>query len=237
MIDAAQFARSYASTWAVLTPMSEEFVRHVNGVWCKRIFPAVRSRRVLQSRRAFINEVAFRIFSREAQGGQTARSLFVGEKEATDELQRLMLDERWARFGDVAGFNVYERHEITALLYRLRAFFQRDKGDALQLNPAFPGCGIIDKSYGDVIKGKALYEVKAGGRFFRSIDLRQLLVYSALNKEASAYAITDIGMFNPRVGIYYQAQLAEVCYELSGRSEEELLSDIIERTSTSDISR
>src|SRR3954452_10876961 len=35
MITASQFARQYASTWAVLTPMSEEFVRHVNGIWCE----------------------------------------------------------------------------------------------------------------------------------------------------------------------------------------------------------
>jgi hypothetical protein len=44
-------------------------------------------------------------------------------------------------------------------------------------------------------------------------------------------------MDNPRIGIYYQGKLSEVCYEVSGRSVEELLGDIIERAAGSDISR
>ena len=236
MITASEFARQYASTWAVLTPMSEEFVRHVNGVWCERMFAPVRSR-VSRYRRALVNEVAFQIFAKEAQNRATERSLFVSQVAADAMLQEIVSDQRWARLGEAQQLNIYERHEISALVHRLRLFFLRDIDCGLQFNPLFYGCGIIDNSYGDVIKGKVLYEVKAGGRFFRSIDLRQLLIYSALNKQAGTYEFTDIGMYNPRIGIYYQAQLSEVCYEVSGRSAEELLSDIIERASGSDISR
>jgi len=44
-------------------------------------------------------------------------------------------------------------------------------------------------------------------------------------------------MYNPRIGIFFQGQLSEVCYEVSGRSADELLTDIIERASGADISR
>ena len=69
------------------------------------------------------------------------------------------------------------------------------------------------------------------------MDLRQLLIYSALNKEAGTHDFAQVGMYNPRVGIYYEGQLSEVCYEVSGRSAQELLADIIDRASGSDISR
>src|SRR5262245_60132705 len=125
MITASQFARSYASTWAVLTPMSEEFVRHVNGVWCERIFAPVRSR-VSRFRLAVVNEVAFQIFLKEAQNDRPVRSLFVSEKEADEILQAVISDRRWTNLGTVARFSIDERHEITALFYRLKHFFLGD---------------------------------------------------------------------------------------------------------------
>lgn len=235
MITASQFARQYASTWAVLTPMSEEFVRHVNGAWCERIYTPIRSK-VSRYRRALVNEIAFQIFANKARTGRSS-GLNELEEEVDIIFQKIIKNERWAWLSDTNELNDLERQEIDALAQRLRYFFLRDASVGLQFNPPFRGCGIIENAFGDVIKGDTLYEVKASGRFFRSVDLRQLLIYSALNKEAGTYQFTDIGMYNPRIGIYYQGKLSEVCYEVSGRSGEELLGDIIERAAGSDISR
>jgi hypothetical protein len=231
MITASQFARQYASTWAILTPMSEEFVRHVNGAWCERIYTPIRSK-VSRYRRALVNEAAFQIFANETRSG-----LYRREEDIDIIFQKIMANERWSRHGDTNEINEFERQEIDYLAQRLRYFFLHDTSVGLQFNPPFRGCGIIDNAFGDVIKSNTLYEVKASGRFFRSVDLRQLLICSALNKEAGTYEFTDIGMYNPRIGICYQGKLSEVCYEVSGRSAEELLGDIIERAAGSDISR
>ena len=82
-----------------------------------------------------------------------------------------------------------------------------------------------------------MYEIKAAGRFFRSIDLRQLLVYSALNRQAASYDLDSLGVFNPRIGIYYTGSLGEICFEVSGKSADELLSDIVQIAAGADISR
>jgi hypothetical protein len=135
------------------------------------------------------------------------------------------------------GLNTYERNESNVLYRRLSHFFARRTPKDIVTLPEFHGCGFIDRCAGDIIVEDTLYEVKAGGRFFRSIDLRQLLVYSMLNRRAGTYDVTKLGMFNPRVGIYYEASLAEICYEVSGKGPDELLSDIAEAVSGADISR
>jgi hypothetical protein len=235
MITASQFARQYASAWAVLTPMSEEFVRRVNGASCERVYTPVRSK-VSRHRRASVNEIAFQLFAKEGRTGR-GLGLYEREEEAHKIFRELIENERWARLGNANELNEFEQQEIDNLAQRLRFFFLRDTSVRLRFNPIFSGCGIIDDAFGDVIKGNTLYEVKASGRFFRSVDLRQLLIYSALNKEAGSYEFDEIGMYNPRIGIFYQGKLSEVCYEVSGRSAEELLGDIIERAAGSDISR
>jgi hypothetical protein len=216
--------------------MSEEFVRHVNGAWYERVYSPVRYR-VSPSRRSLVNEIAFRIFLRQARDGSRSRGLLSASDVVDATFQEIITDERWARLSGAAPIDIYERREINTLRNRLRTFFPHDSAVEIKLEPKFRGCGIIDASSGDIIKGNALYEVKAAGRFFRSIDLRQLLVYSALNKQAGTYEFSDIGIFNPRIGVYYQSSLSEVCYEVSGRSADELLGDIIERASAADISR
>lgn len=118
-------------------------------------------------------------------------------------------------------------------------FFVRERKEVetTVLFPGFRGCGIIDNCVGDVISGDTLFEIKAAGRFFRSVDLRQLLIYAALNREANAYRIANIGVVNPRLGIYYRGSLAEVSYEISGKAADELLADIVQVAAGADISR
>jgi hypothetical protein len=98
-------------------------------------------------------------------------------------------------------------------------------GNSIEVSPVFPGCGIIDECVGDVYFSNSLYEVKAGARLFRSIDVRQLLTYAALNKAAPRRSLTEIGLFNPRSGVAFTAPLEEICVEVAGLKADELLGD------------
>ena len=61
---------------------------------------------------------------------------------------------------------------------------------------------MIDLGKGDLISSDALFEIKAGDRFFRSVDVRQLIMYGALNSVSQSYQINRLGLFSiPRVGI------------------------------------
>src|SRR5262249_39484161 len=90
--------------------------------------------------------------------------------------------------------------EAIALAERHLLFFQREQGTTLL--PVFPGCGWVMECAGDVLAGSTLFEVKAGQRGFRSIDLRQMLVYCALNFAAKTYDISTVCLVNPRTGTF-----------------------------------
>src|SRR5262249_341601 len=94
-------------------------------------------------------------------------------------------------------------------------------------SPPFEGCGWLNNAEGDILAGNMLIEIKAGERPFRSIDLRQVLCYGALNFSSRKYEITEICLVNPRLGIYLQQDLETLCEHLAGASASEVLSEIV----------
>jgi hypothetical protein len=218
----------------MLTPMTEDFVRHVNGSWCIKRFTPLRSTRVRRERHAVINETAFRAFVLgESRSGDVTGT--PPSELLVTAMTELSTDPLWIR--KVGHLDQYELEQANELRFRLSRFFDERRSGDLALFPKFKGCGLLDGCAGDVLVGPTLYEVKAGGRFFRSIDLRQLLIYSMLNWRGDTYKINSVGMFNPRVGIYYEGKLDEICHEVSGKSADELFTDLSQIVSGSDFSR
>src|SRR5688572_23421659 len=127
-----------------------------------------------------VNELAFRLFVAASESGQTIDAL-------SDEAIASAID---SATGHIRGLRQLSRtpiqdpesaelREATALAKRHVRFFRR-KGD-LGLLPRFPGCGWLGECAGDVLAEGTLFEVKAGQRAFRSTDVRQVLIYCALN--------------------------------------------------------
>jgi hypothetical protein len=113
------------------------------------------------------------------------------------------------------------------------------RGDvhSLVVSPQFEGCGIVDTCVGDVLIGPVLYEVKAGDRPVRSIDIRQLLTYAALNFAKKHRPIDRIGLVNPRLGKFFEIDLDTLCEEVGGGDgPSELLERIIYKLSSGEIS-
>ena len=81
-----------------------------------------------------------------------------------------------------------------------------------------------------------LWEIKAGDRKFRSVDLRQVIVYAALNRASDQHDIKGLGLVNPRMGISFKAELDEFCLEMSGKPSGELLGEVVYYISSGDIS-
>ena len=116
--------------------------------------------------------------------------------------------------------------EATLLAERHAIFFKR--ADELVLMPTFPGCGWLMECSGDVISGSASYKVKAGQRGFRSLDVRQTLIYCALNFAAKQHDIASVFLVNPRLGVFIEADLEDLCLSLSGAPAVEVLAAIVE---------
>ena len=95
---------------------------------------------------------------------------------------------------------------------------------------------MISSCEGDVFFESTLFEVKAGQRTFRAVDLKQLLTYAALNNSAQMPPIVSLGLFNPRMGISFCSEIDSICLEISGCTAAELLPEIIRVVSSGDLS-
>jgi hypothetical protein len=82
--------------------------------------------------------------------------------------------------------------------------------------PLVAGAGIVDSCEADVSAGECLWEVKAVRRNIAGKDIRQLLVYLALNSASGQSNWTHAGIFNPRMCRYYKFKVEHFVGLLSG---------------------
>jgi mannosyltransferase OCH1-like enzyme len=86
----------------------------------------------------------------------------------------------------------------------------------LEFHPFFPGCGILSNSEGDLLSSSILTEVKTGDRQILPSDIRQLIIYSAMNHLAgNQYDIKEISYFNPRKGTLWHNDIQDLFSSVS----------------------
>lgn len=236
MIDATTFAHSYNAFWQENTPMCEHFVRRLNFEELDRFEPPMADTNTRD--RAYIAEFSFSLFveamSDKLQDEKRSKeSVYQLAKENTDQRMK-----PYVRQGLIllTEFDDAQRREVEGITGRLLRFFSQCEAPII-LRPSFPGCGYIDESEGDVICGQTLYEVKTVDRRFRSVDLRQVITYAALNFVSGQFSVESIGIFNPRRGLFFENTLDNVCAEISGRPAADLLAEVVETISSGSISR
>jgi hypothetical protein len=139
---------------------------------------------------------------------------------------------------DIEDLDDDETRECWILFRRMLSFFGRfAPKQEIGVKPRFAGCGLIDACFGDILIRDILFEVKAGERSFRSVDVRQLLTYAALNKASRGKRVERLGLFNLRTGVSFDMNIDDLCLEVAGCPSEELLGEIIRVISSGDISR
>lgn len=235
MIGATRFAGAYGSFWRNATPTIDLFVRRINIEFYERVdLPCVYQ--VEPNRSALVAETAFALFDVHSRHeGDGARFFERFAVQATAEARRRLALLNAENIGD--DLNRNELNAVQELFRRLNSFFINQHGSELVVRPEFPGCGFVDLSEGDVIYGDALYEIKAVDRNFRSVDIKQLITYAALNHESGSYLFRDIGIYNPRRGTGFRMGLDRVCTEISGITEIELLEMIAYSIASGEVSR
>ena len=223
-----EFAVGHASFWRTTLPLMESFTRTMNRALARYAVPM--SSALPAARRGLVNEAAFQVFA-----AASASSHPVGE------LEREALREAWARaVSHVRTMRQFSRTpvdgepaegeiaESVALARRIGEFFTGRSFARVVGQPIFKGCGWIDEARADVLADRTLFEVKAGERRFRSVDLHQLLVYCALNFATKAHDINSVALVNPRVGVFAVLDVEELCDECAGRSAADVLDDILD---------
>lgn len=236
MISEVAFARDFASFWRSATPTMDGFVRRLNkGVYTRDSLPMYS--KTAASRRSFVNEVAFAAFCESVErnrSNQLAVSINDLTKEATKSVAGIVGNE------DDIG-NTLSKNEANDAAEQIRRLHQRlsivEGFSSIECRPIFPGCGIVDKCEGDIAIGGILFEIKAGDRPFRSVDLRQLLTYLTLNYAGGSRSFRAVGLVNPRVGISFEMGVDEFCFEVGGRHPTQLFEFIAYSLSSGDVSR
>ena len=221
----------------MLAPATDLFVRKVNSMLREREFAPLKST-ALPERRGFINEAAFEFFRIRREWFNFSRPRDELVSMAAEAARATICRIERIDLAAIPGPSGAEVEELLTIAERLQIFFSREsKGRNFEVHPKFPGCGIIDTCLGDVRFGDTLYEVKAGDRTFRSMDLRQLLIYAALCKSANMAPLRHVGLLNPRTGVSFFSDLDYLCLEVSGTRSEELLTEIVRVISSGDTSR
>jgi hypothetical protein len=237
MISDREFASSFSSFWRTVAPTTESFVRGLNLGGCQR-FAKPFAGSSAPKRRALVNEIAYRyLFS--AFRNRVAVARIAHSAEMTTLAIREAIG-RIARFAsqDSAPADPPSSSEIAeavGLAQRLEAYFGNRQGATL-LDPSFLGCGILTECQGDAVSHGILFEIKAVDRPFRSIEIRQLVIYCALNSVVATQTISGVGLLNPRTGLALEMSVTDFSFEVSGKQPAVLFGEVIEFLSSAGLS-
>ena len=109
----------------------------------------------------------------------------------------------------------------------LSAFLDQFDTDA-EFGPLIPGASVLSRCEADLCIDRTLIEVKTVSRRFRSLDLRQLLVYLALDWAGGDARWTRGCLVNPRRAVWADFDVDWFVRRLAGRPGVDVFSDIID---------
>lgn len=229
MSSAEQFADGNGAFWRNIAPMLEPLIRSAN-LGPIRFAPPLEGTAPPQ-RAALVAEAAFSMFGDSITSVQRATTNRI-ETQARRRIAVLV----GTPLGHVSGLTPAEWSEATTLSLRLTEYANdlKESSDAEALvSPILPGCGIVEQAAADFAVGQTLVEVKSVGRAFRGSDIRQVLVYAALDEAAHrVYGWTQVALCNPRQGTTLMWNIDDLCMEVSGRPRSEVLTALVDEMST-----
>lgn len=232
MISERQFSSRYSSLWKNVCPMSERFVRRLNLETVRYAEPF--DPQCGKNLNGLVNELAVVLCHENIDDKPESEAEYINALDRCLEYIELVVSRPVDLCDDDRA---HVRRDAFHLKHRLATFYRTVlRSNQIQTSPTFEGCGILRSCAGDSIVKDTLIEIKAGERDFRSIDLRQLFVYMALNFASERYTIRNICLVNPRVGKYWIKPVKDVFPKIAGASESEVLSDLVECFTERDLS-
>jgi hypothetical protein len=206
--------------------MAESYIRKHNAQLSSFAHPLISL--VPADQRGVVNESAFLIFTEMAERGIPSSALSQEVLESCFE-KSLQFIARMRQFSRIPPEPISDLGRIDAMFLadRLASYFSEQRPAYFRIRPLFPGCGWINSAEGDALSDRNLFEVKAGERLFRVIDLRQLLCYCALDFSAKLYQVETITLVNPRFGTFIQEDLDTLCQKIAGASAPDVLGEIV----------
>jgi hypothetical protein len=237
MISEKEFAVGFAGFWSECLPfLTPQVVAEFNVIgtaltegrreWVKPLAGSGDN-----SNNDVVAETAFGLFAASLKEGKDVLTL------ARDmAMIKAIGDSAIERILGLRGYWMAKRRQIDSptdeaieLAKRLEDYFSAQPSEQLiVVQPQFKGCGILNSCYGDLHAAKCLYELKMVERNLRSADLRQVLIYCALNYRSQQYNIESVVVLNPRRGIEFRFAVEELAARAARKTSGELFHEITE---------
>lgn len=177
----------------------------------------------------FVAEVAMQLARRVHEEGRSVASLDEGDAVVRDAwFASEAVVDRYEGVVDGAEhpFNERDFEEARSISCNIEAVAACLPG-SVAYAPAVRGAGLLSGCEADLAVGPCLIEVKAVDRNFAAKDLKQLLVYLALDALDGRRWLTGC-LLNPRRATWCRFDVEELVRRLSGgRSSAEVLPDLV----------
>jgi hypothetical protein len=231
MISEVTFSRKFTSFWNEILPNSKNYVRLINGGLLEPVYePFDTADR--KNNTALVNVISFSMLRELCTRAQTLDQLNSAKYFESQHFESLLEKDlsylsKFSYGADCSLPLSAKEKKQTSQLFRLMYIRYVANNTISIIDPKFDGCGFINESFGDLISDNKLIEIKSGERRFNLTDLRQVLVYLALNHYSKQpFRISKIELFNPRMGIAFTEDVESFCLNVSALNSQELFYEI-----------
>lgn len=247
MISERTFAGSFSGFWSELLPLLTPKLVHIINDASKihltdgdgePLDPIPKSRKTRDP--AVVSEFAFHISELSIQDGRNVSDI-INSKKYVDEAQRYAYEvvKRYAgsTFRLDWPLNTEEIEEGSMIALNYERFFEMySKDEDVTFGPVIPGAGFVSECKADIAIGNTLFEVKTVDRNMAGKDIRQLIVYLALQGITDKRKWLCAGFFNPRRAVYHRFRVDDVIGQMSGgKAAPEVFQELVDFVSNRDI--
>nr|WP_294858605.1 hypothetical protein [uncultured Fluviicola sp.] len=230
MISEKTFIRYYSSFWEQLLPGVDHYIRMINSGFKERLFTPINIEDI-STRRALINNIAFRLFHKITTQSMSLNDLNQLSSESENlKLLKVEISQQMAFLNNAQNFNLNlnaNEIQIIKILTKRLCEFSESKSN-LEVYPKFQGCGLLFNCFGDIKYDNTLVEIKAGEGSFSRQDIYQLITYGALNYISDdAFHFEKFQLVNVRTGVVWTEEIETICEITGGASSAEIYSEVV----------
>lgn len=240
MISERTFASSFPGFWLDLLPLlTPRLVHLINVGFCKKLKdkenspigpilknPKVRDNAVISEFAFFIAQIAIQENNSIEEISQDNKYIELAQKKAISVVE---IYEKGNLHLSLPFLSEEQEEGIALALNYSKFFEERCKKQSIEFSPKILGSGFLSECNADISVGSTLFEVKTVDRNLSGKDIRQLVIYLALQNATGNSRWKKAGFFNPRKSIYHEFHVSEIIKQMAGgRPASEVFQELID---------
>jgi hypothetical protein len=247
MISERTFARLFPGFWVDLLPLLTPRLVHLINVGFRKALkddeglpiepipknPMTRDAAVISEFAFFLAQISIQEKESITNISKENRYLEIAQKSALDVVTKY---EKGSLHLSLPLLSE-EKEEGIAIAHNYSRFFkERCRNQPIEFSPKIPGSGFLAECRADISVGSTLFEVKTVDRNLAGKDIRQLVVYLALQNATGIGRWEKAGFFNPRKSIYHEFHVTEIILQMAGgRPASDVFQELIDFVARRDV--